>query len=92
MRSFLILLIVSCAWAQEDDDDEPPPPMPQPNMAPSEVFPGDTLRCLVCQAIVDEFSHSIAAVDHKKKIEATAGRMDSKGNINSKIVSSNITA
>jgi hypothetical protein len=58
----------------------------QPNMAPGEAFPPDTLRCLVCQAVVDEFTDSIAAVDPKKKIEAKAGRMDAKGNTNSKVV------
>ena len=39
------------------------------------------------QAIVDEFADAIASVDPKKKIEAAAGRMDSSGNTNAKVVS-----
>ena len=42
---------------------------------------------IFCQAIVDEFADAIASVDPKKKIEATAGRMDSNGNTNAKVVS-----
>ena len=41
----------------------------------------------MCQAIVDEFDDAIASVDPKKKIEAAAGRMDSSGNTNAKVVS-----
>ena len=63
------------------------PTMRQPDIAPGEVFPGTTLQCLVCQAIVDEFDDAIASVDPKKKIEAAAGRMDSSGNTNAKVVS-----
>ena len=45
------------------------------------------LLIFVCQAIVDEFDDAIASVDPKKKIEAAAGRMDSSGNTNAKVVS-----
>ena len=46
----------------------------------------------VCQAIVDEFDDAIASVDPKKKIEAAAGRMDSSGNTNAKVVSLSLRA
>ena len=78
-----VLLISSAARAEEE---APPQMMHQPDLAPGEVFPGTTLQCLVCQAIVDEFAESIAAVDPNKKVEAAAGRMDSNGNTNAKVV------
>ena len=36
---------------------------------------------------MDEFDDAISSVDPKKKIEAAAGRMDSSGNTNAKVVS-----
>ena len=82
----LLALLLTSSAARAEEEAPPPQMMHQPDLAPGEVFPGTTLQCLVCQAIVDEFAESIAAVDPNKKVEATAGRMDSNGNTNAKVV------
>ena len=50
-------------------------------------FESGPLRCLVCQAVTDEFLMQINRVDPKKKIESLGGfRIDANGNQDKTVV------
>jgi len=45
----------------------------------SKLFDSSTLKCLVCQSMVDEFKYSIDKVDPRKTIETGSFRVDGNG-------------
>jgi len=52
----------------------------------TEMFSSETLKCLVCQSLVDEINHAIDKVDPKKKIETGTFRLNGDGTQNRVIV------
>ncbi|XP_023336654.1 protein canopy homolog 2 isoform X2 [Eurytemora carolleeae] len=51
------------------------------------LFSSDTLKCLVCQSLVEEIEFLINKVDPKKKIETGTFRLNSDGTQNKNIIS-----
>ena len=41
-------------------------------------------RCMVCKALVEEFSYFIGATDDRKRLQTSDFRLDSGGNMNAK--------
>ena len=55
-------------------------------MSEKEMFGSKSLKCLVCQKMVEEFEYAISKVDPKKKISSGTFRINSNGKQNEKIV------
>ena len=55
-------------------------------MSEKEMFGSKSLKCLVCQRMVEEFEHKISSVDKNKKISAGTFRIDSNGEKTEKVV------
>ena len=51
------------------------------------MFGSKSLKCLVCQRMVEEFEHKISSVDRNKKIAAGTFRIDANGEKTEKVVS-----
>ena len=46
----------------------------------SDLFDSKTLKCLVCQSLMDEFLNAIHKIDPKKMVDTGTFRVDPKGN------------
>ena len=57
----------------------------------SKMFDSATLKCLVCQAAVEEFKYEIFKVDPKKMIDTGTFRVNEKGEQARSIVSISLT-
>jgi hypothetical protein len=58
-------------------------------MSEKEMFGSKSLKCLVCQKMVEEFEYKVSKVDPNKKISAGSFRINSNGQQNEKVVSKN---
>ncbi len=58
-------------------------------MSEKEMFGSKSLKCLVCQKMVEEFQYKVSKVDRNKKISSGSFRINSNGQQNEKVVSLN---